>query len=232
MELRITVPRGDDRPSRDATLTLRWRKLTLCRPANHRGQPPSQPVTLWFVDAKEEHPPAGEPPIHWLLATTLEIQDEQDSLQVLQWYTDRWRIERFHFVLKSGCGIERHQLETAERTQRLLATLSIVAWRLLWLTYEARRDPEAVCTRVFSTEEWHMLHFATQRHIALPALPPSLATAVRQVAILGGFQNRKHDGQPGVKVLWRGLRRLPDLVAGYRVGKAEGRHNGSKEDYG
>lgn len=233
MELRITVPRGDDRSSREATLTLRWRKLTICRPANHRGPAPSSPVTLWFVDAKEEHPPPGHQAIHWLLATTLEIHDEQDALRVLQWYTYRWRIERFHFVLKSGCGIERHRLETDDRTRRLLATISIVAWRLLWLTYEARRDPDAACTRVFSTEEWQMLHFTTQRkRDPLPTKPPTLATVVRQLACLGGFLNRKHDGQPGVKVLWRGLRRLEDLVTGYKAGKTQGRSKDSKEDYG
>ncbi|HEV2969418.1 MAG TPA: IS4 family transposase, partial [Pirellulales bacterium] len=34
---------------------------------------------------------------------------------------------------------------------------------------------------------------------------------------LGGFLGRRHDGQPGVKTLWRGWRRLTDLVIGYRL---------------
>ena len=50
-----------------------------------------------------------------------------------------------HFVLKSGCRIERLQLETVQRLDRALATYAVVAWRLLWLTYEARRDPDRVC---------------------------------------------------------------------------------------
>ncbi|MEL5850216.1 MAG: IS4 family transposase, partial [Candidatus Igneacidithiobacillus chanchocoensis] len=32
-------------------------------------------------------------------------------------------------------------------------------------------------------------------------------------AKLGGFLGRKSDGEPGVKVLWRGFRRLQDLTA-------------------
>ncbi|MEG4342862.1 IS4 family transposase, partial [Microcoleus sp. A003_D6] len=32
---------------------------------------------------------------------------------------------------------------------------------------------------------------------------------------LGGFLGRKHDGVPGVKTLWRGLRRLNDITMGW-----------------
>ncbi len=53
----------------------------------------------------------------------------------MRWYSYRWLIERYHFVLKSGCGLEKLQLETGRRIEMALATYSIVAWRLLWLTY-------------------------------------------------------------------------------------------------
>ena len=44
----------------------------------------------------------------------------------------------------------------------------------------------------------------------------TLKEAVRCRAV-GGFIGRKGDGEPGVKVVWRGLRRLSELVAGYRL---------------
>ena len=50
---------------------------------------------------------------------------------------------------------------------------------------------------------------------ALPDEPPSLREAVRWTALLGGFLGRKGDGEPGVKVLWRGLTRLQDIVIGF-----------------
>jgi hypothetical protein len=37
------------------------------------------------------------------------------------------------------------------------------------------------------------------------------------MARLGGFLGRKGDGSPGVKVLWRGLTRLHDLVEGWQL---------------
>ena len=72
----------------------------------------------------------------------------------MRWYALRWLVERYHYVLKSGCRIERLQLETAARLDRALATYAVVAWRLLWLTYEARRHPEGSCEAVLPREHW------------------------------------------------------------------------------
>ena len=35
--------------------------------------------------------------------------------------------------------------------------------------------------------------------------------AVRMIAYLGGFFGRKSDGEPGVKTIWSGVRRLHDI---------------------
>ncbi len=219
VEITLEIPRADDRPRRTATLTLRWLTLTICRPANHRGIVPTTPLQLTVLEAREEQPPEGVEPVVWLLATTLTIANVDDALRILRWYTFRWLIERLHFVLKSGCGAERHQLGTKERCERLLATLTIVAWHVLQLMYEARREPEAVCTRVLTSDEWHVLHWQTQRRAPLPPTAPSIRTALRQIAQLGGFLARKRDGEPGVRTIWRGLRRLNDLTLGYRLAR-------------
>ena len=59
--------------------------------------------------------------------TTLPITCIEDVTTYVRWYSYRWLIERYHYVLKSGCGIEKLQLETAERLEMALATYSIVA---------------------------------------------------------------------------------------------------------
>ncbi len=216
-KITIEVPRADGRPSRLASLTLRWEQLTLRRPANHLGEAPAEPVKLWFLSAREENPPPGQSPIDWLLGSTLPILCLQDGLRSLGWYLHRWRIEQFHYVLKSGCRIERLQLKTAESMQAAIATFSIVAWRLLWLTYECRRDPQASCTSVLDEETWQVAYRASHPRAALPAAAPTLLEAPGWIAQLGGFLGRKGDGQPGVTTLWRGWRRLEDLLAGYRL---------------
>ena len=143
---------------------------------------------------------------------TLPVETFLQAEQCVRWYRCRWLIERYHFVLKSGCRLEDLQLETAARLERALATYCIVAWRLLWLTYQARETPEVSCEVVFQPHEWQALYAITQRTTLLPATPPSLQQAVRWVAQLGGFLGRASDGDPGVQTIWRGLRRLDDLA--------------------
>ena len=41
-----------------------------------------------------------------------------------------------------------------------------------------------------------------------PAQVPTIKEAVSYLAKLGGFLGRKSDGEPGVKVIWRGLNEL------------------------
>ena len=213
----VDLRRGDDRPARRAALTIRFLALEVAPPANRRGRKDLPYVALTAILAEEEHPPAGQAPVRWWLVTTLPIRDLADAERAVRWYALRWLIERYHFVLKSGCRVERLQLRTAARLDRAVATYSAVAWRLLWLTSEARRHPEGLSDRVLSREQLEVLKRSTGGIDAARRAPPGLREAVRQIARLGGFLGRKGDGEPGVMTLWRGLRRLDDRVAGYTL---------------
>jgi hypothetical protein len=133
-------------------------------------------------------------------------------VQCLRWYSYRWLIERYHYVLKSGCRIEQLQLETQGRIQRALATYTIVAWRLLSITYLARYHPHTPADTVLETHEWQALYCTIHQTPLPPQSPPPLNTCMRWIAQLGGFLARKHDGEPGVKTIWQGLRRLHDIA--------------------
>lgn len=213
----VKVPRSDDRPAREAVLTIRYRSITIRPPATHlrRKELPDLPITA--ILAAERDPPEGAEPIRWFLLTTVPINSLDDAIQAVVWYSRRWLIERYHYVLKSGCQIERLQLETAQRLRRALATYCVVAWQLLWLTYEARNNPDASCEPVLPDERWKVLHHAVFPKAPLPTAAPSLRQAVRMIARLGGFLARKGDGEPGVKTIWRGLRRFDDLYRGWKL---------------
>lgn len=211
----VLVGRRADREPREALLTLRWREVTLRPPRNRPDQAQLAPVALTVIVAEEPVPPPGQPAICWRLLTTLPIPDGEAALQCVRWYARRWQIERYHYVLKSGCQIEALQLRQVARVERALAIFAIVAWRLLWLLSLSRTDPEQPCTVALSAQEWPVLWVAIHQRPDLPAQPPPLGEAVRWVAQLGGYLNRASDGPPGVKVLWRGLRRLEDLTAGW-----------------
>jgi len=197
----LEVPRGRERTARSAQLSVSYRAVEIQGP--HRGK--GNTVRLFCVLAQETNPPEGERPIAWLLLTTYPLLNEQDAVTSLQWYTKRWLIERFHYTLKSGCQIEELQLEERVRIERALAVYSIVAWRILWMTYQAREQPTSLCTEILKEDEWKVLSMYSNHTHHPPKEPPSVKAAVLMIAKLGGFMGRKGDGDPGVKVIWRGL---------------------------
>jgi Transposase DDE domain len=49
---------------------------------------------------------------------------------LIHWYSQRWKIETFHKILKSGCRAEASKLHTAERLVNFLSILCILGWRI------------------------------------------------------------------------------------------------------
>lgn len=210
--VQVEIKRGDDRPSRTAELVMRYGEVAILPPKHHLNRQELQPVRVHLVLAEEVDTPPEQQAISWLLLTTLPVETLEEAAQCLHWYSKRWLVERFHYVLKSGCRIEGLQLESETRIRRALSVYSIVAWRLLWLTYEARRNPDAPCTLVLDPIEWQALYVRTHKQAKLPKNPPTLKEAVGWIAKLGGFLGRKSDGEPGVTTIWRGLVRLNECV--------------------
>lgn len=218
----IHIPGNGSRAARDATVSIGWSSVQMPPPSDYLRAVAAPRVALRLVVVEEREPPGGVKPLRWLLWTTLPVRSWEEAVEVVEIYRARWLIERYHYVLKSGCGIEKLQLEAAERVERALAVFSVVAWRLLWLSYQARETPEVACTEVFEQHEWQALVCTLEQRATPPKTPPSLREAVRMVARLGGFLGRKGDGEPGVKTLWRGLMRLEDIAATWLLVRADG----------
>lgn len=215
-ERTIELERNPERPARRACLTVRGLSVTIEVPRHHKTPKQCQPVNLNILLVEEPTPPAEGKPIRWLLLTTLPIESFEQSWQCVQWYSLRWLIERFHYTLKSGCRIEQLQLETAERLLNALATYSIVAWRLMWLTYRARLAPDDSCETILQPAEWKLLRRKFEPKNRSQS-PPSIRQALHWIAQLGGFLARKGDGEPGLKTVWRGIGVLHHLVEGAQL---------------
>jgi Transposase DNA-binding/Transposase Tn5 dimerisation domain len=216
----VEVPRKDGRPGRTAAVELRVQKVRLAVPSSGLRGSRRGPVEVTAVLVREPNPPAGVEPVQWLLLTTLEVADAATAWQVVGYYTRRWRVEQYHFTLKSGCVVERLQLETRARLERALAVYTVVAVRLLRLSYLARVCPQQSCEAEFRRLEWQVLLRQVQRQFGVAVeleRSPGLGEVVYWVARLGGYVGRGKKARPGVKVLWCGLRRLHDLVAGYEL---------------
>lgn len=172
-------------------------------------------MTVLLVE--EVAAPADVVPVQWLLLTTWPVADWAAAARVVWWYTQRWLVERYHFVLKTGCQAEALQLRSAARLERATAVYCLVAVQVLWLTYLAREQPDRPCTVALDTTEWQALCLVSQPGQPLPQAPPPLQEATRRVAQLGGFLGRRGDGEPGPLTIWRGLGRLRDLALGLQL---------------
>jgi hypothetical protein len=74
--------------------------------------------------------------------STVKIKGEKDVKKLIECYAHRWKIERFHFILKSGCKIEKNQVREYERLQFLTLLYSVIAMQIHNLTYLGKICPE------------------------------------------------------------------------------------------
>lgn len=205
---------------RRVQLELRSVRLTTAPSHNY---PKRQSLDWTLVEAREVNPPTGIEPLRWLLWTTEPANTLAEVIEILRQYGLRWRIEDFHLTLKSGCQVEKLQLETADRLTKAIVLYSAVALRIMALRDLARNKPEEPCTAVLSADQWHTLfaHFEGRQPTDTDNVP-TIKQATLWIGRLGGHLNRKRDGMPGVRTLWRGWRDLTIMVAGYRAGRVGG----------
>jgi hypothetical protein len=216
----VEVPRRPGQKARTATLAIRFTQVRFAPPAHqakYRGQ--TEEITLWAVSAQEENPAPGREAICWRLLSTQPVADADAAIAAVHRYSQRWQIELFHKILKSGCRIEERQFESAARIGRCLVLDVIIAARILAMS-RAGRDEAGAATPAshwLAEHEWKALWSHTHRSASPPDHPPTTGEAVRWIAHLGGFLGRKHDGHPGMIVLWRGLQRLHDIATAWQI---------------
>jgi hypothetical protein len=208
----VTIPSQGGRPERTAHVEMAAAPAWFLVPKLVHGVHPDwEPILVWIERIWEPHPPADiDEPLEWILLGSLPAPSVELLRRHRDWYACRPLVEDFHQVEKSGCGEEDLRFETAEAMVPMLGILSIVAVRVLQLRWWGREGAEAPAASASTTEERQ----------AFKSMGYRIRTArdfVRAVATLGGFLGRKGDGEPGWQTLWRGYRRLQDIVLGVQL---------------
>jgi len=201
------------RSHRVAHLSVSARVVHLKRPGHLKEGQDS--LCMHLVHARESDPPEGADPVHWVLYTSEPITTSDDVLRVLEHYRARWLVEEFFKALKTGCTIEKLQLESYEALTAALGIYVPIAYSALALRAAARSNPQAPATYVLTPSQLEVLLLFN--HVKLPAAP-TVAQALVAVANLGGYI--PHKIPPGWLTLARGMEELTKLERGYLAGKA------------
>lgn len=219
-KVRVSVRPGKSMPSythkardsREAKLVVRSSKAVF-QPPNYMRY--AEAVELNVVQVLEEDPPAEVEPISWMLVTTLPIGSRAQVEAVIDIYRARWLIEEFHKALKTGCMLEKRQLESFESITTLLAFSYTVASELLRVRTRSRQPGLSAADVLRAT-----LLDCLRAHPNAPRLPEKLAAedALIAIARLGG--HLKHNGPPGWQTLAAGYMELIAFERGWLAAQA------------
>ncbi|MCM3701514.1 IS4 family transposase [Paenibacillus macerans] len=215
-EIRVSIPRDTRRgmPARETTLAVRFTSDTVQVPAHLQQKGAGySPLLCTLIHVTEVTPLADQAPIEWFLVTNVPTTNAEEAAGKVAWYVQRWKIERFHYILKSGCEVEKLQAEHADRLKKHILFYSIIAVQIQHLTYLAIQQPDAPHTEVISEEEWQVLYRIAYKTKTLPEHPATVRDVV--LAKLGGFLGRKSDGDPSAKVIWKGLQAFRTVFESY-----------------
>lgn len=205
------------RDNQDITLTLQVRagsvKLLVDRNRKRSGESPFWLVVATETAAVDKDGSSVFDPDHgaeWILLTTLDPDGSYSALDVVDFYSFRWRVERLHYVLKSGgLKVDKLQFNDVATFFNALGFYSIIGCRIVGLTYalrqEADRDPELF----FSPLELKVLEGTSRGKKAR-----TLKDAVQMLAGMEGFSASRKQPFPGPKVLGAALVRLHHIMQG------------------
>jgi hypothetical protein len=211
-ERTLSLPAGPKRRAREVQLRISFSPLTIQAPSYSRvGRAAIEAwvIRVWEIDA----PPDEEDPIEWILITSVATTTLAEAWERVRWYTCRWLVEDYHKCLKTGCSLEKRQLQDYAPLTRLLGVLAPIAMRLLQLREIARLTPERLAWEVLPPELVYLVAL-------LADLDPEVLTAGqfwREVAKQGGYLGRRRDGPPGWQTLWKGWLYLQTLLEGVHL---------------
>lgn len=168
------------------------------------------PVNVVLV--KEKNCPKTAVPIEWMLYTTEDISTAEDVVRIVDIYRKRWLIEEYFKALKTGCGIERRQLESKATLLKALAVFIPVAWKILRMRSLARLLPSQNSGLVLTALQIKILRQSSKTPVPSRLTNRSLLLAV---AKLGG--HLKRNGSPGWMTIARGYEQILWAEVGWRM---------------
>ena len=212
----LELKANKSQPARTATVEVRSGSIWMPRPsATSPWVKKHGPrfIRMDVIEVREVNTPKKCEPLHWVLLTDMRVAGFDRACEVIGYYEKRPLIEEYHKAAKTGCQIEERLYRAADRLERIVGILSVIAVRLAQMKTVARVEPERPAAEV-APQEWieatcdyHRSLSPKQRDKWNPKTL-SIRDLIRGIAMMGGFRGRKSDGEPGWIVLWRGVKEL------------------------
>lgn len=198
--------------ARTAVLEFRTTSVVLRRPSPVPLTDFVLPETLALnlVHVVEKDPPEGYEPVDWKLYTSEPIETNAQITDIVDFYDTRWVIEEYFKALKTGCSLEKRELESARSILNCLGILMPIAWTLLRFRTLARDDGAAPASTVLTKLQIKVLQRV--EFVRMKEDNPTVRDAYLAIARLG--RHIKNNGPPGWQVLIRGYQELLVLSRG------------------
>lgn len=204
--INIEIRRKENQGLRKITLNISFQKVDVRPP--QRLQKEKEPISMWMIRCWNE-----EENLEWVLYTNIPINTIEEAAEKCYWYSLRWLIEEYHKCLKTGCSIEKRQLENGRALKAVLGVLAIISIRLLELKYLARQGDQLLA----KDEVPKILIKIICKKVELKEEGLTLRRFWIGVAQLGGFLARKSDGDPGWQTTWKGWMELLRMWEGIEL---------------
>jgi hypothetical protein len=181
------------------------------------------PVPRWTEESskKKEYKPirlnvvmAYNDEYCWILLTNLDVNTFADCQKVISIYKQRWHIEDYHKILKTGYQVDEIYLHSSRETIiNALIMASISACRLYWIIFTGRVEENIKASDLFSELEWKSVYVFFKEKI--PLATPPLKEVILRIAKLGGYKASKGTKLPGIKTMWLGWQKFTVIAEMY-----------------
>jgi len=203
----IDVQKSGKQKKRKAKLEIKYMNIEIPGPPGRKDKA----LQCHLVQAIEINPPENQEPLSWYLLTSVKVNSFDEAIKIIKWYQYRWIIEEYHKCIKTGCNVQKKQLKESFRLENYLGIASIIAVKLLQIRDLVRVMPDELASKVIDKLSLKVIqgYHKTKKDLTVKEY-------YILIAKMGGFLDRKSDGDPGWQTLWKGQIQLYWMIEGAR----------------
>ena len=208
----LDIQANKGRKKRTAKLNVSFSEISLPKTENKKD---NTPMNCSIVHVFETGCADDQEPLEWFILTSLDVRTFDDALKIVKYYSFRWIIEEYHKCMKTGFRLEQTQLKKLQRIENLLGFIAVSSVKLLQLRDIVRNNPTADAQEYVEKEDVNIV----RAYYKIEKKKMTIDQFLRNIAQMGGFLNRKSDGNPGWQSIWEGWKFFLGLKEGVKLQK-------------